>query len=168
MRVETSRFGVLEVDESTLFDFPMGLPGFARHKRFVVVDHTSDSPFKWMQCVDDGALAFIISDPCYFIPEYHVIVRRSELRVIEPKEEEDLVISVIMTVPENPKDMSANLMAPLVFNMANRRAMQMVLTDQRYPVKYFVLREGGARQPLGASTSAAAPQSELSRSISLR
>ena len=141
MHVETSRFGEIEVDLATLFEFPMGLPGFARLKRFVVLDHAEDSPFKWLQSVDDGAVAFIISDPAFFVPEYHVTARRSELRVIEPKEEEDLVISVIMTVPEDPNDMSANLMAPLVFNMANRQAMQFVLADHRYPVRYFVMRE---------------------------
>ena len=40
--------------------------------------------------------------------------------------------------------MSANLMAPLIFNMENRKAMQYVLTNQKYPVKYFVLKDSPA------------------------
>lgn len=144
MRVETARFGVLDIHPDTLFNFPMGLLGFSRHKKFVVLDHREDSPFKWLQSVEDGELAFIISDPLFFKPDYHINVRRGEISVLAPETAEDLVVSVIMTVPEDPKLLSANLMAPLVFNMANRRAMQLVLHDQRYPVRFRVLPEGAA------------------------
>lgn len=142
MRVETARFGTLEVNPEVVFTFPMGILGFSRHKKFVVLDHREDSPFKWLQSIEDGDLAFIISDPLYFKPDYHVNARRGELSVIEPEHVEDLVVSVIMTVPEDPRLLSANLMAPLVFNMANRRGMQLVLHDQRYPVRHQVLPEG--------------------------
>ena len=139
MQIETTRFGILEVDEAQMFHFPMGLLGFAGLKRYVVLDHAEDSPLKWLQSVDDGSLAFIITDPMFFVPSYRVTARRSELEVIDA-EEEHLILSVTMTVPENPQDMSANLMAPLIFNMKNRLAMQYVLTKQKFPVKYFVLK----------------------------
>ncbi len=163
MRVETARFGPLDIEDETIFTFPMGLLGFARHKRFVVVDHRPESPFKWLQCVDDGDLAFIISDPLFFRRDYHIDVRRSELSVIEPGRQEDLIVSVIMTVPANPQEMSANLLAPLIFNMNNRRAMQYVLTDHRYPVKFFVMRDAQPAVPDEPERSAAP-----ARSISLR
>ena len=140
MRIDTTRFGTIEIAEEQLFEFPMGLLGFSNQKRYVVLDHAPDSPLKWLQSVDDGSLAFIITDPLFFVPTYRVSARKSELEVINPVEEQ-LVLSVIMTVPENPQDMSANLMAPLIFNMENRTAMQYVLTKQKYPVKYYVLKD---------------------------
>lgn len=145
--IDTARFGPIEVDEGSLFEFPMGLLGFARQKRFVIVDHRDDSPFKWLQSVDDGNLAFILTDPLYFKPDYHVRVRRGELSVIGPVQEDDLVVSVIMTVPHNPRDMTANLLAPLIFNMGNRKGMQLVMTDRRFPVKYRVFDGKGASKP---------------------
>ena len=81
-------------------------------------------------------------------------------------EERDLVLSVIMTVASRPEEVSANLCAPLIFNLANRRAMQYVLNDQRYPVKYFVFK--------GVAAGAPAPSPSNSgerldpRSLSLR
>ena len=143
MQIETTRFGTIEIEESQLFHFPMGLLGFSGLKRYVVLDHSEDSPLKWLQSVDDGALAFIITDPLFFVPGYRVTARRSELEIINA-DEEQLVLSVIMTVPENPQDMSANLMAPLIFNMKNRLAMQYVLTKQKFPVKYYVLKDSPA------------------------
>lgn len=168
MKIRTTRFGELDVAEEALFTFPMGLLGFARLKRFVVLDHRDDSPFKWLQSAEDPDVAFIITDPLFFKRDYHIAVRRQELAVIEPGAEEDLVVSVIMTIPADPRQMSANLLAPLIFNMANRRAMQYVLTDQRYPVKYCVMQAW--ERELGAE-----PGSEVRpevrpevRSISLR
>ncbi len=140
MQIETTRFGTIEVEDDQLFNFPMGLLGFSGLKRYVVLDHADDSPLKWLQSVDDGSLAFIITDPLFFVPGYRVAARRSELEIIKA-DEEQLVLSVIMTVPENPQNMSANLMAPLIFNMQNRRAMQYVLTKQKFPVKYYVLKD---------------------------
>ena len=147
MKIETSRFGTLEIDDSMVFNFPMGLLGFAKLKKYIVVDHTEDSPFKWLQSCEEPSLAFIITDPVFFRPDYRLSVRRSELTMLEVTEDEELVVSVIMTIPDNPQDMSANLLAPLIFNMANRHGMQYVLTNSNYPVKYFALRDRAKHPP---------------------
>lgn len=161
IELETARFGPLSIAEDALFTFPMGLLGFARHKRYAIVDHRDDSPFKWLQSVEDGGLAFILTDPLFFKPDYHVRVKRAELSVIGPVAEEDLVVSVIMTVPQNPRDMTANLLAPLIFNMGNRKGMQLVLTDRRFPVKYRVFDQ---KPPSGPPE----PGTPEPKSISLR
>ena len=36
--------------------------------------------------------------------------------------------------------MSANLCAPLIFNLANRRGMQYVLNDRKYPIKFRIFQ----------------------------
>ena len=68
MKIETSRFGTVEITEEQIFTFPMGLLGFAKYKQFVVIDHTEESPFKWLQSVEEGSLAFIITDPLFLWP----------------------------------------------------------------------------------------------------
>jgi len=161
IELETARFGTIQVAEDALFTFPMGMLGFARHKKYVIVDHREDSPFKWLQSVEDGELAFIVTDPLYFKPDYHVRVRKGELSVIGPVAENELVVAVILTVPENPQQMTANLLAPLIFNVGNRKAMQLVLTDRRFPVKYRVMQPGSP----GLTLDPTAPEP---KSISLR
>ena len=130
-----------------VFNFPMGLLGFAKLKKYIVVDlGTEDSPFKWLQSCEEPSLAFIITDPVFFV-RLPLIRSTSELTMLEVTEDEELVVSVIMTIPDNPQDMSANLLAPLIFNMANRHGMQYVLTNSNYPVKYFALRERAKYPP---------------------
>ena len=92
MKIETTRFGTLDVQEDQVFQFPMGLLGFADRKEFLVIDHSDESPFKWLQSVEEPGLAFIITDPLFFRSDYHISVRRNELAVIAPDKEEDLVV----------------------------------------------------------------------------
>ncbi|MBU0552384.1 flagellar assembly protein FliW [Myxococcota bacterium] len=155
MRVETARFGALEVDPKTSFHFPMGLLGFTHLTDYVVIDH-GDTPFKWLQSIQDGALAFITTDPTYFKPDYQLELKRREIQIIASETQEDLIIedlivSVILTIPGDPKRMTANLLAPLIFNLATRRAMQLVLTSPRYPVRYPVFGAGQTLKPSARS-----------------
>ena len=140
MKINTLRFGELEVSEDQIFHFPMGILGFASSKSFVIIDLESQKPFKWLQCVDDPSTAFVLSDPLLVHPSYCALVERTELSPLGELKEEDLVISVIVTITERPEDMSANLCAPLIFNLANRRGMQYVLNDRKYPVRYRIFQ----------------------------
>jgi flagellar assembly factor FliW len=35
-----------------------------------MLDHDTDAPFKWLQCVEEPQLAFVILDPAFFKPDY--------------------------------------------------------------------------------------------------
>ena len=161
MKVNTLRFGELELDENQIFTFPMGILGFASMKSFVIIEQEDQHPFKWLQSVDDPSTAFVLSDPLLFYPTYCAEIKRTELSMLGDLNETELVLSVIMTVPEDMKDLSANLCAPLVFNLANRTGMQYVLNDPRYPVRYFLFHEDSSSSFLQADSSE-------SRSLSLR
>ena len=161
MKVNTLRFGELELDENQIFTFPMGILGFVSMKSFVIIEQEDQHPFKWLQSVDDPSTAFVLSDPLLFYPTYCAEIKRTELSMLGELNETELVLSVIMTVPEDMKDLSANLCAPLVFNLANRTGMQYVLNDPRYPVRYFLFHEDSSSSFLQADSSE-------SRSLSLR
>jgi flagellar assembly factor FliW len=162
--IDTLRFGKIDFDEAQIFSFPMGLLGFAQRKEFVIVDHEGTAPFKWMQSLEDPMLAFVLSDPLLFYPQYQAQIHKNDLIAIDADKEENLVLSVIMTIPENTKDISANLCAPLIFNLENRKGMQFVLSDRRYPVKHFLFAQNSTSQP---SQNIGTPSTDH-RSLSLR
>ena len=161
--INTSRFGELEVSEDQLFTFPMGLLGFAASKSFVIIDLESQKPFKWLQCIDDPSTAFILGDPLYVDPTYCAVIRRTDLTPLGTFEDDHLVLSVILTITERPEDMTANLCAPLIFNLVNRRGMQYVLNDQKYPVRYRIFNQ----KPLSTQSDVVESPNEP-RSLSLR
>ena len=141
MKIKTTRFGEIDVPEGDVIHLPSGLIGFPELKQYVLLDHDKDSPFKWFQSLEDGAIAFVLIDPLLFNPEYVAEVTDAELAELDVQTEEDLVISVIVTVPSNPQNMTANLKAPLIFNLKNRRGKQVILNTSSYTTRHNIMEE---------------------------
>lgn len=141
MKVNTSRFGEIEVNEEDLINMPEGIIGFPELNQFVLLDHDKDSPFKWLQAVSDAEMAFVVISPLAFRPDYMVEVSEEEVSLLRLTSAEHAVISVIVTIPMDPKKMSANLKAPLVFNLKNKIGKQVILKDTQYQTKHFIVDE---------------------------
>ncbi|MGE0174085.1 MAG: flagellar assembly protein FliW [Oligoflexales bacterium] len=140
-KVKTTRFGEIEVKDKDIVQLPNGLIGFPELKQYVILDHDDKSPFKWLQSLDDGSIAFVLINPLLFKPDYTVEVNEAEVADLEIKDEKDAVISVIVTMPSNPQNMTANLKAPLVFNLKNRKGRQIILNNQEYTTRHNILEE---------------------------
>ena len=65
MKINSSRFGSLTVDEKEIFFFPEGLLGFANRKRFFIYNNQKNQPFFWLHSVEDPKLAFVICCDCF-------------------------------------------------------------------------------------------------------
>lgn len=141
IKVKTSRFGEIEVDGKDVVELPAGLIGFPELKKYVLLDHDKDSPFKWLQSLDDGAIAFVLINPLLFKPDYTVEVTEAEVSDLKIENEDDAVISVIITMPSNPQKMTANLKAPLIFNLKNRMGKQVILNNSSYTTRHSIMEE---------------------------
>lgn len=141
IKFKTTRFGEIELQEEELITLPKGLIGFPELKKFVLLDHDKESPFKWLQSTDDGAIAFVLLNPLLFKPDFTVEVSLPEVSDLELENEEDAVISVIVTMPGKPENMTANLKAPLIFNLKNRMGKQIILNDQNYTTRHNIMDE---------------------------
>lgn len=153
IKVKTTRFNEIEVAEHDVIVLPSGLIGFPELKNYVLLDHDKESPFKWFQSLDDGAIAFVLINPLLFKPDYTVEVNEAEVSDLALDSEEDAVISVIITMPSDPQKMTANLKAPLVFNLKNRKGRQVILNNSEYTTRHNIMEEVKRR-----STAAEAEQ----------
>jgi len=143
MTIETTRFGELEVGEDELIRFPRGLVGLPELTGFFMFDGPEGTPFKWLQSTDRPELAYVICDPVLFIPEYRVKVTVDDLAPVEVKAVDDAVVATILSVPEDWRLMTANLVGPLVFNVPKRLGMQLVIGEPGCSVKHRVFGGGG-------------------------
>jgi flagellar assembly factor FliW len=141
LKVATSRFGELEINESDVITLSQGLIGFPELNRFVILEHDKESPFKWLQSLDEMTVAFVIMSPLAFHPSYIVDVTEDEIQELDLKSPEDAVICVLVTIPNDPKKMSANLKAPLVFNLENKLGKQVILKDSEFQTKHYIIDE---------------------------
>ena len=83
----------------------------------------------------------MLINPLLFKPDYTVEVTEAEVSDLEIKSEEDAVISVIITMPSNPQNMTANLKAPLIFNLTNRKGKQIILNNSAYTTRHNIMEE---------------------------
>lgn len=141
IKVKTTRFGEIDIDEKDVITLPAGIIGFPELKQYVLLDHDSDSPFKWLQSLEDGAIAFVLINPLLFKPDYLVEVNEGEVQDLEIENEEDAVVSVIITMPSDPQKMTANLKAPVIFNLKNHKGRQIILNTSEYTTRHNIMEE---------------------------
>ncbi len=137
--VSTTRFGEIHVDDADVVTFTEGLVGFADARRFVLIQHKEGSPFRWMQCLEVADLAFLVVDPAVFVPDYAPEMPSGVVRQLNLQEETPRLVYTTVTIPRGrPNDMTLNLAGPIVVNLATQTAIQVVLEDDRYPIRQRV------------------------------
>jgi len=145
VQIQTTRFGMMEIEAQMILHFPSGLLGFPGVKDYVIFDHDQDVPFKWLQAVDVPDLAFLIMDPFLLLPDYQIELWESDHRELGIHDMANLSIFVILTVPAgDPTRMTANMRGPVVVNGENRSAKQLVLVNSPYHTRHPLLAPAGA------------------------
>jgi flagellar assembly factor FliW len=142
MILKTRYFGDLEINEDSVIQFKHGIPGFEKVKRFVLIDSdVEDSPFKWIQGMDEPKPAFVIVDPFVIRKDYEIKLSDEFLDELEIKSPTDVSVFCIVVVPEDISKMTVNLQAPLIINNVNRKGRQLILDTDRYGVRHNILEE---------------------------
>ena len=151
MKGQSTRFGTFDVKDESLLIFPSGILGFPDWSTYVLLDHDTDAPFKWLQCMEAPALAFVVLDPVFFKPDYHIQIPLDALIEIHKEDGDELSVVTVLTIPSHdPSAVPANLRGPLVMNHRTRLCKQLVLSED-LPTRY----------PLFAGAQAPRPSNEL-------
>jgi flagellar assembly factor FliW len=146
MKIETSRFGMLDVSDETLLMFPSGLVGFPACRRFVVLDTEEDSDYQWLQSIDEPSLAFVIMDVHLLQADFRVDVPDEGLTELDMAQTDTIVMMAVVTIPsDKPDKATANLRAPLVVNLRTRKGKQMILHES-IPLRHPLLSHSAERK----------------------
>lgn len=146
MKIQSSRFGELEIAPDDVVEFADGLLGFPACHRFTLLADPAHEPFMWMQSLDEPALAFVVIDPLLIEPDYRVETSSSDVEALALEDPGKARILVIVSIPEDPMDMTANLKGPLVINPESRKATQLVLVTDRYQTRHPVMKNLASRE----------------------
>lgn len=141
MKYQSTRFGEFEVTDNEILNCPDGLYGFEQETQFALLpfDPNIDSPLEWLQSLTTPELAFVVTDPIPFVPDYAVTLMEEDRRTIGLGEDEAFNIRVIVTVPEDYRRMTGNLLAPLVIHPRMNTGKQIVLTRPDYNTQHPLL-----------------------------
>ncbi len=141
MKYTSSRFGEFEVTDDAILNIPDGLYGFEQETRFALLpfDPHIDSPLQWLHSLITPELAFVVTDPVLFLPDYEVTLTADDRRTIGLGEEDAFQVRIIVTVPEDYRQMTGNFLAPLVIHPGLNTGKQLVLTRQDYNTQHPLL-----------------------------
>ena len=145
-KIKTARFGELEIQEDRIFHFADGLPAFEDEREFVILPFDDDSPYSFLQSVATPELAFLMTVPFVVFPDYEFVLEDDVMAALAIKGSEDMQIYTLVTIPGgNIKEMTANLMAPVVINKKTREAKQVVLDKSQYTTKHRLFPPKGEK-----------------------
>ncbi|HLJ55961.1 MAG TPA: flagellar assembly protein FliW [Chthonomonadaceae bacterium] len=151
-RFRTTRFGEIDVDPDLVIDLVEGMIGFESCHEFVVVRHDDRSAFRWLQSLDEPAIAFPIVEPVSVRPDYAPTISDSDARLLGLKQDTPTLLFVVVCVPGgDPKAMTANLLAPLVINGFTRMGKQVIVQDEGYGTRHLLVKELDRAARLGSA-----------------
>ena len=140
MEVRTSRFGVLDIAEDRVITLPKGVLGFPNYTRYCLLQPGDDACFFWLQSVDDPDLAFVVTDPTLFVPDYAVPIRGEQMESLNLDKLEDAQVFGIVNKVND--ELTGNMQGPLIVNTLGRTGEQMVLAEKRWTTRHPLLRVG--------------------------
>lgn len=138
MLIQTTRFGPVDIDESRIIEFPAGLLGFSSYKKFALLQPDDNGVFFWLQSTDSADLAFVVTDPALWLPDFQANIRKEQMEELGLREVGDAQVLVIVNKRE--QSLTANLQGPLVVNSANRTAMQLVLAEKKWSTRHELVK----------------------------
>lgn len=141
MKVNTKAFGEIEIENDKIITFDGGIIGFPELKQFTLLhdeERGNKVGIRWLQSIEEPGFAMPVMDPLVVVPDYAPSVDDELLKCIGPLAEDNLLVLVTVTVPSDLQNMSINLQGPMVINVDTRKACQIIVDTEKYPVKFLV------------------------------
>lgn len=140
--LNTAKFGEIEISKDAVFNFVAPIIGFNDLKQYALVDYKPDSPFKWLQSLEDMDLAFPITLCSFFGIDYQFDIPDDEAQKLEITSADDVFVCNIANIPStNPQAATINMLAPIVVNIVNKKAMQIILKNTEFEVRHRLFND---------------------------
>lgn len=139
MIINTKVFGEVEITEDKIITFPGGIIGFPELKRFTLLHDGEQGVsvgIRWLQSLEEPGFAMPVMDPLVVKPDYNPEVNDELLSGIGELTADNLLVLITVKVPSDLTQMSVNLQGPIVINVDERKACQIILDTDTYPVRF--------------------------------
>lgn len=144
MKIDTKYFGEIEIGDEKIIHFNNGILGFEDYKDYTIlydIDAEEEPFFSWLQSVEEKTLAFPIVNPFKVDKDYNPQVNEEIIKPIGECPDEDLVVFFLATIPEDVKETSVNMRAPLIINSISRKGIQLITESPEYEIKHKLIRQ---------------------------
>lgn len=128
MKINSTQFGMQEIDPETVLTFPKGMPGFENCTRYKLFHEDKDQPVvHFLQSLDQPDVSFSLVDPALFGLNYEFVLSDEEEQLLQMEKAEEIAVFLITYKPDAKANINANINGPIVLNTRTRLGMQKVL-----------------------------------------
>lgn len=155
MRINTQRFGEIEVENDKVIRFENGIPGFESLQAFIILNVDQTAPVHWLQSVEEPGIALTVVDPFALVGSYALEVNDTEMEDLHLHEQADLMVLGVTVIPEDITKMTVNLAAPILINTKKGIGKQIVMDNKQFGTRHPVY-EGFLNAVNGGNANAGA------------
>lgn len=138
MRIRTKFFGEIELTFEQRWHFPKGIPGFEDEKEFALLPIENNTIFQVLQSVNVSDIALIVANPYLLVEDYSFDIDESTIELLDIVKESDLFVLGVLSLKEPFEKSTINLQAPIVFQIATKKAKQMILNDNMFSIRHEI------------------------------
>ena len=141
MTVQTRLFGKIRVGDEKIVTLPQGIIGFPDLQKFTLIfdeEKEDKGSIKWFQSLDEPQFALPVMEPFVVVPDYNPTVNGELLSPLGEFSEDNLYMLVTVKVPQNIKDMTINLKAPIIINTDTMKGGQIIVENDDLPVRFKI------------------------------
>lgn len=136
MKIETTRFGTLDIDSADRLQFPEGLLGFSHLREFILLNH-KNGPFRWLQSIEDPDIAFVVLELGMVVDDYQLRLSKGDMELLQITSFEPDEVAVLSIVNvSSPRKPTANLLAPVCIAAESRCGIQVVQHHTGYSTRH--------------------------------
>lgn len=123
LTIDSARFGRVEIDPSTVIEFPEGLIGLGG-SRYALLTNDPGSPLMWLHCIDDPTLSLPVTEPHRFFSGYEVQLSDEDAERLALDDSTPVDVYVTVVAASALEDFTANQKAPILIR--NGRGHQVI------------------------------------------
>ena len=135
MKINTIRFGEIDIAEEKILTFENGLPGFDECFRFTIISSEETDPFLWLQSIEDPDVALAVINPFRLFPDYSPVVNEVDLEQLGNPSDDDVLALTVAVIPVKYELMTTNLLSPILINLKTNKAHQVIMENSSYQVR---------------------------------
>jgi flagellar assembly factor FliW len=145
---ETRKFGRIWYEVESKIEFPAGLPGFEDRRQFLAVQLPDANPLVFLQSLEDPDLCFVTLPVLSVEARYRLRLSGEDLERLgftggrQPRIGIDVLCLAVLSIRASGP--TADLLAPVVVNVANLKAVQAVMADSGYSHQHALLAQEAA------------------------
>jgi flagellar assembly factor FliW len=119
-----------------VIQLPLGLLGFERVKKYILLAKPGEEPFMWFQMIEDVKKAFLVIQPYHVVSNYQPDISEQDVEFLDLINPAEALVLNIVTLRRHMKG-TANLRGPIIINRRTLIGKQVIpVNAAQYAIKH--------------------------------